>query len=322
MSRIAATIFSAALVLASSVVGQSPGHASAQAGRAEASDPRARAMPIFNEGLELVSQQRWAEALDRFLEARTIFESWTIVFNIGYCQRALGRYVDALETFQGFLSAELDGVAATRAPEARNYVRELEARLVHLAVEVPEDARRGLEVSIDGRAVELPSSGRIALRLDPGAHTVQARRDGYQPLFLDRQLRPGARERVEVALEPLPARLQVTANIDEADVILDGDSIGSVPFDAEIRPGRHRLEVRGPDYVPHRAVLNVESGDTARVRAYLSEAPAPITTKWWFWTGIVAAVAGAAVATWALTRPEPEPPPYDGGNLDWVVGGP
>jgi hypothetical protein len=36
----------------------------------------------------------------------------------------------------------------------------------------------------------------------------------------------------------------------------------------------------------------------------------------------VVLAAGAAVATWALTRPEPQPPPYDGGSLDWVVGGP
>jgi hypothetical protein len=302
------------------VVGALAAPAFAQDVAAVDDDPRARAQPIFNEGLTLVEQQRWAEALDRFVAAYEIYESPTIAFNIGYCQRALGRYVEALETFEGFLAMELSGQAASREAEARGYVRELEARLVTLIIEVPPDERRGLELLVDGRAVE--PQGTITMRLDPGAHTVHARREGYRPLFVDRELAPGESERVEVRLAGRPARLTVAANVQDAQVLLDGDAIGIVPFDAEIAPGRHEIVVQRDDFVPHRTVLEVASGDTARVEADLEEEPTPIYARWWFWGGIAAVVAGAVIATWALTRPEPEPPPYDGGNLDWVVGGP
>ncbi len=199
-------------------------------------------------------------------------------------------------------------------------MRELEARLVTLEIEVPASEREGLELLVDGRAVE--PAAQISMRLDPGPHTVHARREGYQPLFVDREMSPGDREHVEVRLAERPARLTVAANVDDAEVLLDGAAIGVVPFDSEIAPGRHEIVVQSEDFVPHRTVLDVASGDTARVEADLEEEPTPIYARWWFWTGIAAVVAGAVIATWALTRPEPEPPPYDGGNLDWVVGQP
>jgi len=296
-----------------------PAAASAQASGTGSADSRAAAQPIFNEGLELIEGQRWAEGLDRFRTAYELFESPTIAFNIAYCERALGQYVEALETFEGFLSMELTGAAASREQEARDYIREIEARLTTLTIEVPGDQRDGLELLVDGRAVD-PAAGTLTLRLNPGAHTVHAQRDGHQPLFVDREMGPGTRERVEVRLVPSPAHLRVASNVPEAVVILDGEALGTVPFGAEITPGRHELEVQSEDYVTHHAILDVASGDTARVRANLSEAPVPIYGRWWFWTGIAVVVAGAVVATWALTRPEAEPPPYDGGNLGWVVG--
>ena len=296
--------------------------AAAPAAAQEVADEQARtqAMPLFNQGIALVSEHRWAEALDQFLEAFELFESPTILFNIGFCQRALGQYVEALDTFRRFADLSLRGVAATRLEEAQGYLNELESRVAHLTIEVPADQREGLELSVDGRSVELPSSGELARQVDPGRHSVQGRRDGFQTFFVDHDLRPGQRERVTVRLDPLPARLQISSNVEEAEVRLDGEGIGTVPFDAEIPPGRHRLEVRAAEYVPHRAIFRVASGETSRVRAYLSEEPEAISSQWWFWTGIVAVVAGAAVATYALTRPEPEPPPYEGGTLDWVIG--
>jgi hypothetical protein len=73
-------------------------------------------------------------------------------------------------------------------------------------------------------------------------------------------------------------------------------------------------------FVTHRAVLDVATGDVENVSAHLTEAPAALTERWWFWVGLASVVAGVATATYLLTRPDPEAPPYDGGSLDWVVG--
>lgn len=283
-------------------------------------DPaRERALPMFQRGLELVQGQRWSEALEQFVQAHAIYPSPIILYNIGYTQRALGEYVEALATLRRFLAQELDGVAASRREPAEGYVRELESRIAHLVIRVPEEVRANAEVLVDGATVVL-EDGVADVALDPGRHTLRVQHEGYRQLFEDRDLDPGERVEVSVELRRLPARLVVSSNVPRADVWVDGRAIGRVPYDAEIDPGRHRVEVRAEGYVTHRATLNLSPGGTSRVQADLDLQPVPLTARWWFWTGIGIVVVGAAVATYFVTRPEPEPPPYQDGSLDWVIG--
>jgi hypothetical protein len=283
-------------------------------------DPRAQAQPVFNRGLALVQEQRWSEALEAFLEAHRIYPSPILLFNIGYCQRALGDYVAALRTLREFLSGPVTGAAATRRAEAEGYVRELEARIARLELQLPTELRAGAEVMLDGRALTLDAEGRAVQPLDPGRHTVQVRHGGYRPLFLDRDVQPGERVHLDVQLQRLPARLVVSSNVPTALVRLDGQSIGRTPIDLEAEPGRHELEVRAPGHVPHRSLINLEPGGAARVTADLAREPVALTRQWWFWGGLGVLVAGAAAVTYVVARPEPLPPPYEGGNLGVVLG--
>lgn len=52
----------------------------------------------------------------------------------------------------------------------------------------------------------------------------------------------------------------------------------------------------------------------------VNEADVGLTQRWWFWTGVV--VAGAAITTYALTRPDPERPAVNGGGLGGAVRSP
>lgn len=287
-------------------------------------EAKTQAQPIFARGLELLKEQRWSEGLEAFSQAYAILPSPILRFNIGYCQRALGQYVAALETLRRFLAEPTTGVAATRRGEAEAYVKELEARVVRLAVAVPPELRPDLEVSIDGRPASLDGEGKLLAILDPGRHTVQARRPGFVPCFQDRDLRPGEEARVEVRLEPLPARIQVSSNVPRADVSVDGKRVGLAPWDGELLAGRHRIEVVAPGYFPHASELNLAPGGAARVTADLVAVPprpTPIYRRWWFWGGVGAVLGGVATVTYFVARPEPQPPPYEPGSLGWVVGG-
>jgi hypothetical protein len=62
--------------------------------------------------------------------------------------------------------------------------------------------------------------------------------------------------------------------------------------------------------------LHFLDGEEANLLATLAVEKMQIYKKWWFWTGIAAVVAVGATLTYVLTRP---PPPYDGGNTNWVV---
>jgi hypothetical protein len=268
----------------------------------------------------LVREERWSEALDAFLEAHALFPSPIVRFNIGYCQRALGQYVAAIATLREFLAAPLAGAAATRREEAENYLRELESRVAHLDLALPPAL--AAELFVDGRRVE-PAAGHARVTLDPGRHTVHARAAGYRPRFIDRDLKPGADEHLEVALERLPARLILSSSVPRAAVTIDGRAVGTAPHDAEIEPGPHRVQVTAPGFAPHLATVNLVPGATTRVAADLARLPprpVSIARRWWFWTAAAGTLAVVGVVAWLIARPPPAPPPYEGGSLGWVVG--
>src|SRR5258706_9800914 len=65
----------------------------------EQSDPE-RARQLYKDGLELVRNAQWAEALAAFEASHELRPHPLTLYNIGACQRALGRYSRALTTLQ------------------------------------------------------------------------------------------------------------------------------------------------------------------------------------------------------------------------------
>lgn len=103
-------------------------------------------------------------------------------------------------------------------------------------------------------------------------------RDGQQTVFVTLVDRNGARfpgkaevQDDDVALATrdalLDARslqllgpgpwLRVTSTVDGAQVLLDGELVGSVPYRAPVTPGRHTLEVRSDGYRPHVQTVDI-----------------------------------------------------------------
>lgn len=70
------------------------------------------------------------------------------------------------------------------------------------------------------------------------------------------------------------------------------------------------------------AHYSVLPGQSLNVSATLREDKPALTQRWWFWTGVGVVVAGAAITTYALTRPDPERPAINGGGLGWAVRSP
>jgi hypothetical protein len=122
------------------------------------------------------------------------------------------------------------------------------------------------------------------------------------------------------------ARLIVHCNISGARVLLRGARQGITPLAKEIAtmPGTARVEIVAEGYRPFAQELDLTAGRSAHVDARLvptlssrrvpSREPEerssrePITSKWWFWTGVgVVLAGGATVAIVALTREKSAP---------------
>jgi len=83
-------------------------------------------------------------------------------------------------------------------------------------------------------------------------------------------------------------------------VNIDGNPSGTVPTEVMLQQGPHRVELQREGYRSSSSSVIVSAGEKREVDIGL-EKEAPITKKWWFWTGVGLAVVGGTVAVIALT---------------------
>lgn len=139
----------------------------------------------------------------------------------------------------------------------------------------------GATVVVDGEhrgvsPIELPE-------LTPGAHRVEISLDGHEPEERVVTVRGGARAELEVTLErgqPRPGRIMVSADREDAFVILDGLSRGVAPITLDrVPPGTHTVRLQAEGAAPFETECVIRFGETCTVEAELRVAPIPVTVQ-------------------------------------------
>lgn len=304
---------------------------------APAEEPgRTKARELFMQGVARVKQAQWSEALASFEESQKLFPHATTTFNIGACERAMGRYSRARRALRTALSQAASGegeLAPSLRAEAEGYIAEIERLLVHLSVRLDTPGSR---IAVDGRplvpegeehvaGLAAPGLGsaapgrRFAIVMDPGAHVITLSRKGYADAVVNRTYSPGTRASLTLRLDRLPATLEISSNVRDAIVTVNGKDFGPAPVSVLRPPGRYSVQVNRDGFEPYEATVNVQPGEASALRATLVEERFQLTKQWWFWAGAAVVVAGGAALTYYLTRPDPEPRPYDSGSTGWLV---
>jgi hypothetical protein len=300
-----------------------------------------QARSAFREGVAKVKEAHWGEALAAFERSQALKQHAITTFNIGACERALGRYTRARSAFQRALREEQatpGQLAVSLREDAQGFLAQIEQLLVLVEVEVTPG---GSSLTVDGRPLVIEQlaggaaqyvtgllapgpgmatpEGKFRLLLDPGAHVLTLQRKGFTDVVVRRSFAPGEQTRLVLQMEQMPASLRIAANVPSALVRVNGEDVGPVPV-ALLRPaGIQEVVVRKPGYVPYSAKVTAAPGEELNLNARLVVESQAITSKWWFWVASAAILAGGAFATYALTRPADPAPPYAGGNTDWVA---
>jgi hypothetical protein len=300
-------------------------------------DPTVRADAAFRRGVDLSKRAQWSEALKAFEEAAAIADSPDVQFNIAYCRRALGRYVSARQAIRAAL-ARAEEMDSSRRQIAEGYLAEFGSVIIRLEVELaphaatrlsvnglglvpsPEDGGAFIAASPAGEGT-LVGKRRFTLLLDPGRYLFRAERPGHTAAVVRREYRDGQKARpLKLRLDELPALVSVRSNPKGADVFINGTRQGATPFTGQEYPaGRYELRLEKPDYESYKVDLNLDAGEPFDGNVELVPYTPPLYTRWWFWASGVATAGAIAVVTYFVTRPEPEPPPYDGGSTGWVA---
>lgn len=143
--------------------------AAQQAAQAQPEDNKALARRYFQRGVELGGQGAYAESLQEFSRAYELSPHYTVLYNIGQAQVALGHAADAVDALRRYLSEGGANIALERRQQVEAEIIRQFARTATLELRV--DVAQAL-VTIDGTArgrTPLPGP----LRLDAGVHQVQ-----------------------------------------------------------------------------------------------------------------------------------------------------
>src|SRR5207249_3597194 len=126
----------------------------------------------------------------------------------------------------------------------------------------------GASISIDGKEVGLsPWSGEVPF----GERKVHLRRAGY--LVAERSITVQSNRDADVsfALEraPGPGRMRVETEPPDADVSIDGRTMGEAPYAGELPSGDHSVEVSSPGYRTVGQQIALEPGQQVSLRIAL-----------------------------------------------------
>ena len=316
------------------------------------SESTQRARAEFIAATDHVKNARWGEALAAFERSAELRPHPLTTFNIGACERALGRYTRAKATLGAALSANTKGeLASSFTRDAQEWIREIDALLVRVDVSLsPTDAALLVDgapltagangeyivgVERGASATTTPSSphdaksppttaaplpkGHGVLVLDPGVHIFSLNRAGFASVVMTKTFAPNTRSSLTLDMQSLPATLRISADRPGSVVTVNELDVGVAPIQITRPAGIYALTVRKVGYVTYQSKVKVGPGEEPTIQATLPEEKPPVTKKVWFWSAVLGLAAGAAVATYFIVRPEPERPAPNGGALGWVV---
>jgi hypothetical protein len=333
-------VFGAATGSAPAKLHAKPTKAEAAATKVEEPPDVSRARERFSAGAALVRNAQWAEALAAFEESSRLRPHPITTYNIGACERALGRYTVAQATLARALTEEatIGTLPESLRAEAKAYLAEIERVLVHVKLTVaPSDAA----VAVDGRplqTVDRPDGGMllvagrrpagrgetlpaksVELVLDPGTHLFTLSRKGFSDHIANRTFAPGASATLVLNLDKLPGTLRISSNQEKSLVVVDRIDVGYAPVTIQRPAGPYVVAVEKAGFNSYEARVKVNPGEDTDIRATLSRTP--LTQKWWFWSIVGVAATGAVVGTYFATRSDPPPqrPALDGGGLGWTL---
>lgn len=225
-----------------------------------AQDPAQEAQAAFQRGIAEMDAHRYPSALEALERSYRLHPSSVALYNMGLVHREMGHVQRAIESFERYLVEGGARVAPERAANVLDTLTQLRAQLATLALTVTPAP---FTTTVDGREYHL-SNG--ALSLDPGDHVVVITAPGCRSWRDEMHLAPGERATREVTLTPE----------------------GVAPLTTQ-----PRVTPVAPVAQP---AATQPSGNVATPHPHDDQAAPSITSRWWFWTGIGAVVAGGVIA--------------------------
>lgn len=163
-------------------------------------------------------------------------------------------------------------------------------------IEVTSEAPKSV-VYMDGKEMgKAPWKGEVKT----GTHTFEVRAPGYTKAV--KQVVIEEDEERMIALQPEiegeAARLVLEANIDGAEVFVEGIKVGSIPIKPlDLPPGPAHVIVKARGYIPFEGDIQLTTGDPTRAEVKLASEKTGAHPAWFWLTASLAVGSGIAAGT-------------------------
>lgn len=173
---------------------------------ADKSDQEHAAQVLFDDGIALMGQGKYADACPKLDQSQKIDPTIVTAYRLAECNEKLGKLATAWAQFVDVADQARKAGSTDREDTARKRAEALRPRVPRLLVTVSDAvaAQKGLVVTRDGTPIDVAVWGRD-LPIDPGEHRIAATAAGKQPWELRVEVAEGATVPVAVpALVDVP----------------------------------------------------------------------------------------------------------------------
>jgi hypothetical protein len=189
----------------------------------------AEAEVLFRDGRELIKRGKLAQGCDKLAASERLESSVGTLLNVGDCREKLGKLASAWAAFRkAEAMAKRSGGDEKRQAEAARRATQLEPRLSHLVIEVPNGVV-GMTVRRDSEVLDA-AAWNTPMPVDPGSYTITAEAPGFVAWSAPVTVSAGAKR--QVVTVPMLERAPVAA------------AAASDPAAAEPPPGPRMMTAR------------------------------------------------------------------------------
>ena len=263
-------------------------------------------------GNQAMMDLNYAEALEAYTTAIGIApDDAALYYNLGRAHQAREDYPAALDALSRFAEKAAPEVRA-KVPKLDELISDVRTRVGRLTIACSADVADatitvGDKATLKGCAVT-PKEVRISVPSRSSVIEVRLTADAFQGQS-KRVAVEGGGAAVAVTLTVLAkassGTLIVRASPPDARISVDGTERGNPPVELLLPAGAHTVDVRADRHDPKQIAVVVQAGVTKDMPIVELQRSAPITSKWWFWTGVGVVAVGVGVAIWFFaTEPE------------------
>lgn len=233
--------------------------------------PSGDAKAALAAGDKAAKDKDWARAQTEYRAAYGAAPSAPSLNGLANASYELKSWAEAYEAYDEFVRTYPDAMGKSVKALAEKRMKEIDGKTGAITVLVNE---AGAEVSIDDKKLG-PSPVRALQRVAVGPHRVAVTKAGFGPFDKPVDVAAGAKITVDANLtrEAKSGKLSVKESGGQAvRVVVDGVDVGAAPWEGEVQPGSHEVQVRSATLGSPIQRVEVDAGKVSEVTIVASSA--------------------------------------------------